>query len=89
MNNISATIDRLYKFITTLVTLLEEELEEVKSNSSKSATQEKKHITEMLNKLVSIITQLNKLANDSIVDSQSTMTLEDLEIIERFLKKYE
>ena len=89
MNNISATIDRLYKFITTLVTLLEEELEEVKSNSSKSATQEKKHITEMLNKLVRIITQLNKLANDSIVDSQSTMTLEDLEIIERFLKKYE
>jgi len=88
-DDIGATIDRLYKFIATLVTLLEDELEEVRSNRSKSAIKEKKNITEILNKLVSIIIQLNKLVKDSALHSQNISSSEDLEIIGRFLRKYE
>lgn len=82
------TVNKLYGFIAKLVVLLEEELDDLGSNKSKSALGVKKNITDTLNKLVILIIQLNKLNQDLVMSSDQEMTLEDQEIIERFLSKY-
>lgn len=82
------TVNKLYGFIAKLVVLLEEELDDLRSNKSKSALNVKKNITDTLNKLVTLIIQLNKLNQDVVMSSDQEMTLEDQEIIERFLSKY-
>jgi hypothetical protein len=83
-----STINKLYSFIAKLVLLLEEELDELKTNKSKSAINVKKNITDTLNKLVNLIVQLNKLNKDEIANSHVDMTLEDKAIIERFITGY-
>ncbi len=82
------TVNKLYGFIAKLVVLLEEELDELKASKSKSAVNVKKNITDTLNRLVTLIMQLNKLSNDASVHSEKVMPLEDKEIINRFLSKY-
>lgn len=83
-----STVDKLYGFIAKLVILLEEELDELKTSKSKSAVNVKKNITDTLNKLVTLIIQLNKLSKDKVMCADRTMPREDKEIIERFLSKY-
>jgi|TARA_B110000503_G_scaffold142221_1_gene238307 hypothetical protein len=83
-----STVNKLYGFIAQLVILLEEELNELKTSKSKSAVNVKKNITDTLNKLVTLIIQLNKLSKDEVIHTEKTMPLEDKEIIERFLSKY-
>ncbi len=82
------TVNKLYGFIAKLVILLEEELDDLRSSKSKSALNVKKNITDTLNKLVTLIIQLNKLSQDEMMRSNQAMPLEDQEIIERFLSKY-
>ena len=82
------TVNKLYGFIAKLVILLEEELDDLRSSKSKSALNIKKNITDTLNKLVTLIIQLNKLSQDEMMRSNQAMPLEDQEIIERFLSKY-
>jgi len=82
------TVNKLYGFIAKLVILLEDELDELKSSKSKSAVNVKKNITDTLNKLVTLIIQLNKLSKDELMHSEKIMPLEDKEIIARFLSKY-
>ncbi|MDP4709154.1 MAG: hypothetical protein NWS20_04045 [Rickettsiaceae bacterium] len=82
------TVNKLYGFIAKLVILLEEELDELKTSKSKSAVNVKKNITDTLNKLVTLIIQLNKLSKDEVMYADKTMPQEDKEIIERFLSKY-
>ena len=81
-------MNKLYGFIAKLVILLEEELDDLRSSKSKSALNIKKNITDTLNKLVTLIIQLNKLSQDEMMRSNQAMPLEDQEIIERFLSKY-
>ena len=83
-----STIDKLYEFIAKLVILLEEELDDLRLSKLKSAVNVKKNITDTLNKLVTLIMQLNKLRKDEALSSDNKMSHEDKEIIERFLERY-
>lgn len=83
-----STVDKLYSFIAKLVLLLEEELDELRSSKSKSAVNVKKNITDTLNKLVNLIIQLNKLSKDEVMNQNNVSTIEDQEIIQRFMDRY-
>jgi len=81
------TVNKLYGFIAKLVSLLEEELNEIELHKSKNALNIKKNITDTLNKLVVLIIQLNKLSKDEIEEAY-TINKEDQDIIKRFVDKY-
>lgn len=82
------TISKLYGFIARLVVSLEDELDEIQNNRSKSALKLKKSITDSLNKLVSLIIMLGKLRDSELGDAEEGFPEEDAEIINEFLKKY-
>ena len=82
------TINKLYGFIARLVVSLEHELDEISASKSKSALKVKKSITESLNKLVSLIIQLNKLSSAELELEDESVPEEDKEIINQFLLKY-
>ena len=81
------TVNKLYGFIARLVSLLEDELDEIGSSKSKNALNVKKNITDTLNKLVSLIIQLNKLSKEDMGE-EYLMSREDKNIIKRFIEKY-
>ena len=81
------TVNKLYGFIAKLVSLLEDELDQIESHKSKNALNIKKNITDTLNKLVILIIQLNKLSKEEI-DEAYTINKEDQAIIKRFVEKY-
>ncbi len=81
------TVNKLYGFIAKLVSLLEDELDEIESHKSKNALNIKKNITDTLNKLVVLIIQLNKLSKEEM-DEAYTINKEDQAIIKRFVEKY-
>jgi len=81
------TVNKLYGFIAKLVSLLEDELDEIESHKSKNALNIKKNITDTLNKLVVLIVQLNKLSKEEM-DEAYTINKEDQTIIKRFVEKY-
>lgn len=82
-------INKLYEFIAKLVLMLENELDIVATGKSENAIKAKKNITEILNRLVNVITQLNRLDKDlSFNDDDSFLTSQDKEIIERFIAQY-
>lgn len=81
------TVNKLYGFIAKLVSLLEDELDEIESHKSKNALNIKKNITDTLNKLVVLIVQLNKLSKEEM-DKAYTINKEDQAIIKRFVEKY-
>ena len=81
------TVNKLYGFIVKLVSLLEDELNEIELHKSKNALNIKKNITDTLNKLVVLIIQLNKLSKDEIEEAY-TINKEDQDIIKRFIDKY-
>ena len=81
------TVNKLYGFIAKLVSLLEEELNEIELHKSKNALNIKKNITDTLNKLVVLIIQLNKLSKEEM-DEAYTINKEDQAIIKRFVEKY-
>lgn len=81
------TVNKLYGFIVKLISLLEDELNEIELHKSKNALNIKKNITDTLNKLVVLIIQLNKLSKDEIEEAY-TINKEDQDIIKRFVDKY-
>ena len=81
------TVNKLYGFIVKLVSLLEDELNEIELHKSKNALNIKKNITDTLNKLVVLIIQLNKLSKEEM-DEAYTINKEDQAIIKRFVEKY-
>ncbi|HJD57211.1 MAG: hypothetical protein LF885_07090 [Rickettsia endosymbiont of Culicoides impunctatus] len=83
------TITTLYGFIAKIVSLLEDEIDELESKKSKGEIVVKKNITETLNKLVNLIIQLNKLSKDEYLNENTIMKEEDKEIIAEFLSKYQ
>jgi hypothetical protein len=82
------TVSKLYSFIAKLVLMLEDELDELRLNKSKSALTVKKNITDTLNKLVTLIIQLNKVSKEESLNVKTIMPAADQEIIEYFLSKY-
>ncbi|MFU7503214.1 hypothetical protein [Candidatus Tisiphia endosymbiont of Melanophora roralis] len=83
------TITTLYSFIARIVSLLEDELDELGSKKSKGEIIIKKNITETLNKLVNLIIQLNKLSKDENLNENTIVKEEDEAIISEFLSKYQ
>ncbi|KAF8818500.1 hypothetical protein [Rickettsia endosymbiont of Cardiosporidium cionae] len=79
-------INRLYNFIVRLISLLEEELD-INSKTTQSKMT-KKNITDCLQKLVSLTTQLNKLSLEQKIDSEKILDDNDQQIINNFLAKY-
>ena len=82
------TIAKLYSFIIKLVLMLEEELDEFKSNKFKNNIITRKNITENLHKIINLTILLNKLNKEESVNENAILPEEDKLIIENFLHKY-
>lgn len=79
-------LDKVYHFITKLLLLLEIELEELENNPQYNKINTKKNITDTLNKLITLIQQVNKIQKEmSQNDMASDVSGEDQKIIEQFL----
>ncbi|MEM6338757.1 MAG: hypothetical protein AAF673_02375 [Pseudomonadota bacterium] len=81
------TINKIYEFITKLVILLEDELEELKVGSAKNTISTQKNITDILNKLVNLISQLNKVAKEKQLEVEVGFDESDREILNKFIEK--
>lgn len=79
-------INKLYKFVSNLISMLEADLEKLKLEQANNIN-DKKNITETLNKLVRLIILLNKLNSDSNGE-KTLISNEDKKIIKYFLEKY-
>ncbi|WP_395477469.1 hypothetical protein [Rickettsia endosymbiont of Pantilius tunicatus] len=82
------TLNNLYNFTTKLILLLEDELEYLTLNKSENNLADTKNIAEILNKLVNLLIQLNKLPNNQITFETSKIDEKDKMIIDNFLKNY-
>ncbi len=81
------TIATLYGFIAKLVGLLDDEIEELLIAKSRNNIDAKRNIADVANKLVNLITQLNKL-NEGLKVRKNIMKEEDAAIIQEFLNKH-
>lgn len=84
------TVNKIYEFIAKLISLLEDELnqfDEPNFIGKKNTLTIKKSIIITLNKLVTLIIQLNKLRSEDLTDDL-TINQEDQDIIQRFIDKY-
>lgn len=81
------TINKIYKFITKLVVLLEDELEELRNGSAKNTIATQKNITDILNKLVHLISQLNKVTKEKQLEVDMKLDQFDKEIMNNFIEK--
>lgn len=86
--DIADTLNNLYNFTTKLIILLEVELERLASHKNENNIIDTKNIAEALNKLVSLITQINKLSNSHTTLKPSKIDEKDKIIIDNFLKNY-
>lgn len=82
------TINRLHELISQLITLLEGDIDELQFSTLKNSINIKRNIADMLNKLVSLIIQLNRLDSDSSINGVKQIIQEDKEIIRRFIDRY-
>ncbi|HJD66139.1 MAG TPA: hypothetical protein LFV91_03655 [Rickettsia endosymbiont of Bembidion nr. Transversale] len=82
------TLNNLYNFTTKLILLLEDELESLTLNKSENNLADTKNIAEILNKLVNLLIQLNKLPNNQVTFEASKIDEKDKMIIDNFLKNY-
>jgi len=84
---VKTTINKIYEFITKLVILLEDELEELKVGSAKNTISTQKNITDILNKLVNLISQLNKVAKEKQLEVEVGFDESDRKILNKFIDK--
>lgn len=77
---------KLHSFINDFILLMEEELEELKYEKTKDSLNLKKNIAEILNKLITFLTQLNRISKEE--QEEEVLPEEDKEIINRFLNKH-
>jgi hypothetical protein len=80
-------VTQLYGYTSQLMLMLEDEIDILQS-TGESAIDAKRNITETLNKLVTMILQLNKLSKEESGDDIDTISSNDQAIIDRFLEKY-
>ena len=81
------TINKIYEFITKLVILWEDELEELKVGSAKNTISTQKNITDILNKLINLTSQLNKVAKEKQLEVEVGFDESDREILNKFIDK--
>lgn len=80
-------IAKIQAVAAKLIAMIEMELDEVPASSSKDRLKNKKNVTTILNQLVALTMQLNKLSKDEMMQ-HDTMPEEDEEIIKRFIENY-
>jgi len=84
---VKTTINKIYEFITKLVILWEDELEELKVGSAKNTISTQKNITDILNKLINLTSQLNKVAKEKQLEVEVGFDESDREILNKFIDK--
>jgi hypothetical protein len=81
------TVKKIYEFIINLVSLLENELVELQNGSTKNTISTQKNITDVLNKLVKLISQLNKISKENKLSSKKDFSKSDKEILTKYIEK--
>ncbi len=81
------TVNKIYEFITKLVVLLEDELDKLKNGEAKNTIPTQKNIADILNKLVNLISQLNKASRDKQKNVSDDFSQSDKDILNEFIEK--
>jgi len=84
---VKKTVNKIYEFITKLVLLLEDELDKLKQGNTKNTIATQKNIADILNKLVNLISQLNKISQEKHKIEASDFSNSDRDILNKFIKK--
>lgn len=87
MVEIKTTVFQLYSFISKMMRFVEGALDECDSTSKDIESY--RHMTQIFEKLVSLIIQLNKLSKEEKLHVKDTLPKEDMAIIERFMEKHQ
>ena len=74
------TLDKLYGFIARLVLMLDEELDELRNKKNTTVLNQQKNITDILNKLVKIIIQLNKISPEEFVQEKYDLIYDETKL---------
>lgn len=81
------TIKKINGFVLKLVTLLEHEVDHLHATASKNKVATQKNIADILNKLVKLISEVNKLAKEYNISDKANLGAVDQEILNNFIKK--
>jgi hypothetical protein len=84
---VKKTVNKIYEFITKLVLLLEDELDQLKTGDTKNTISTQKNIAYILNKLVNLISQLNKMSKEKHKIEAGDFSNSDKDILNKFIKK--
>jgi hypothetical protein len=80
------TIVKLYNSIAKLISLLEYEIEMLLNNSNNKMS-DKKQITQLMQQVINLTLQLNKLNHDLKIENNNNDD-EDIAIIDSFINKH-
>lgn len=89
MLEIKTTVAKLYNFISKMMISLEKDINNPDLMEIDESHKIKKNIANMLEKLVSLVLQLNRLSKEEGLDANYSLPENDAKIIERFIRKYE
>lgn len=88
MLEVKNTVSKLYSFISKMMILVEQDLEDPNIMNGDEACLAKKNMTNIFEKLISLVMQLNRLSKDEQLYLNDTLPEEDMQIIERFMARY-
>ena len=88
MIEVKNTVSKLYSFISKMMILVEQDLDDPNVMDGDDACVTKKNMTNIFEKLVSLVMQLNRLSKDEQMHLSDALPEEDMQIIERFMEKY-
>jgi len=88
MIEVKTTVFKLYSFISKMMILVEKDLDNPHLMDGDEAVSAKKNMTNIFEKLVSLVIQLNRLSKDEQLHLSDSLPEEDMQIIERFMEKY-
>ena len=88
MIEVKNTASKLYSFISKMMILVEQDLDDPNVMDGDEACVTKKNMTNIFEKLVSLVMQLNRLSKDEQMHLSDALPEEDMQIIERFMEKY-
>ena len=88
MIEVKNTASKLYSFISKMMILVEQDLDDPNVMDGDDACVTKKNMTNIFEKLVSLVMQLNRLSKDEQMHLSDALPEEDMQIIERFMEKY-
>ena len=88
MIEVKNTVSKLYSFISKMMILVEQDLDDPNVMDGDDACVTKKNMTNIFEKLVSLVMQLNRVSKDEQMHLSDALPEEDMQIIERFMEKY-